>query len=175
MSTRAVIRVETEGGKFVELYHHSDGYPSGVGAELVGLLREFDEGGAVGNYDADYFMARLMEKHPAHYFPTLFKHFDVAYFYRVTIRDDSEVKLSQGIGKWVVHCYEVSEWESDAPDYGFGTHFKEVKDFMQFVDAEIAKEKAEAERAKRAKRERPKSSEVRRAKMPVRAHGVKKA
>ena len=161
MSTRSVIRVETEGGKFVELYHHSDGYPSGVGAELVGLLREFDERGE-GNYDADYFMARLMEKHPAHYFPTLFKHFDVAYFYRVIIRDDSEVKLSQGIGKWVVHCYEVSEWESDAPDYGFGTHFKEVEDFMRFVDAEIAKEKAEAERAKRAKK-------------PARKRGAKKA
>lgn len=46
MSTRCHIAIcrdgnEQEDGKFLHLSHHCDGYPSGVGSELVEYLREY--------------------------------------------------------------------------------------------------------------------------------------
>ena len=41
MSTRASIRI-TEGDGQILLYHHSDGYPEGVGAELKQFLDQKD-------------------------------------------------------------------------------------------------------------------------------------
>lgn len=40
MSTRASIRI-TEGDGQILLYHHCDGYPEGVGAELKEFLKKF--------------------------------------------------------------------------------------------------------------------------------------
>lgn len=61
MSTRAVIARMSNGNplKFVGRYHHWDGYPSGLGAELYGLYRgHFDR-------DLDRMLAVLLDEHPA--------------------------------------------------------------------------------------------------------------
>ena len=61
MSTRAYIRIEKEGSRAVHFHHHSDGYPAGVGQELIRWLREYTgewEPSAIGEYinskDDDY-------------------------------------------------------------------------------------------------------------------------
>ena len=41
MSTRAYIRIKKDGEDAVQFHHHCDGYPSGVGSDLVNLLRRY--------------------------------------------------------------------------------------------------------------------------------------
>ena len=43
MSTRATIKIIQEEWKPVRLYHHSDGYPSGVGRDLKRYLSKFSK------------------------------------------------------------------------------------------------------------------------------------
>lgn len=69
MSTRAYIRIEKDGEQPVHFHHHCDGYPSGVGDELSGWLREYTgewNPQAIGKYindrDSDY---HFIEKGPA--------------------------------------------------------------------------------------------------------------
>lgn len=41
MSTRAYVRIVKKGSEPVHFHHHCDGYPSGVGEDLVSLLKEY--------------------------------------------------------------------------------------------------------------------------------------
>ena len=41
MSTRAYIRIKKEGEGAVNFHHHCDGYPSGVGSDLVNILTQY--------------------------------------------------------------------------------------------------------------------------------------
>ena len=41
MSTRAYVRIIKNGSEPVHFHHHCDGYPSGVGEDLVNLLKDY--------------------------------------------------------------------------------------------------------------------------------------
>lgn len=47
MSTRAHVAIKKKDGEFLHMHHHCDGYPSGVGSELVGILKDFDKSNQV--------------------------------------------------------------------------------------------------------------------------------
>lgn len=69
MSTRAYIRISKEGECAVHFHHHCDGYPSGVGEDLVRLLKQYSGewtpnllGGFINEQDDDF---RFIEKGPS--------------------------------------------------------------------------------------------------------------
>ena len=43
MSTRCNVIVKENDGKFFQLYHHHDGYPEGVGADLEEYIEQMDD------------------------------------------------------------------------------------------------------------------------------------
>ena len=43
MSTRCNVIVKENDGKFFQLYHHHDGYPEGVGADLEEYIEKMDD------------------------------------------------------------------------------------------------------------------------------------
>lgn len=57
MSTRCNIILREEYGRSIYLYHHHDGYPSGVGSLLLGWLRDKSR---LGCWDAEHFATELV-------------------------------------------------------------------------------------------------------------------
>jgi len=54
MSTRATIKIIKKGRKPVWMYHHCDGYPDGVGVDLLDLLSYYDNKKWLPNDLSDY-------------------------------------------------------------------------------------------------------------------------
>ena len=61
MSTRAYIRITKEGAEPIHFHHHCDGYPQGVGAYLVKILKDYKDawepkklGEFINNEDDDF-------------------------------------------------------------------------------------------------------------------------
>lgn len=54
MSTRATIKIVRKGRKPVWMYHHCDGYPDGVGVDLLDLLSYYDNKKWLPNDLSDY-------------------------------------------------------------------------------------------------------------------------
>lgn len=84
MSTRCCIKVIQKLGKKkaeVMLYHHHDGYPEGVGADLVNRSKDF--GKAEGKWFIDDVVNSLVKDINDEYEVTLYNHVDIEYLYTI--------------------------------------------------------------------------------------------
>lgn len=90
MSTRSQIRIKQtficeNKTVYVDLYHHHDGYPEGVGKDL---LKRFANASAechkLSNYcDIDYIVNELIKDAGDEYEFTAYNHLDVEYLYEI--------------------------------------------------------------------------------------------
>ena len=82
MSTRCNILVKEKGYKDIILYHHHDGYPEGVGADLVERFKELF--GRKGNYIFAIILAnQLVKDSEDEYEVTHCIHGDIEYLYTI--------------------------------------------------------------------------------------------
>lgn len=84
MSTRAFIRIIDPGFGKIDLYHHSDGYPDGIGVDLKSVLNHICK-------DPEYGCRDLIQDklglHDATYAPALCLPGDVEYVYVIDCKD----------------------------------------------------------------------------------------
>lgn len=103
MGTRCKVRVSDTSNKHIEFYHHWDGYPEGVGFELLELLNSFPiHKSAYSNeppsveIGLNTFIRALMKlEHGEQYEFDYYRHGDIEYFYYVNLKDRS-IKCVQG-------------------------------------------------------------------------------
>ena len=90
MSTRSQIKV-IHNGKSVELYHHCDGYPEGVGFCLLKILEKEHKG-----WHPSELVTEMVKK--GNFEITFGRHCDIEYYYELNF------------DKEVVNCMEVDNW-----------------------------------------------------------------
>lgn len=95
MSTRCQVRIVQNGYPF-NLYHHFDGYFSGVGRELQLLLRSCldpmkPDQKLTDRVDGDMLAKTLINKDE--YIPTFFNHADIEYFYLIDLDNERYVGM----------------------------------------------------------------------------------
>lgn len=104
MSTRCQIKIfESENEKLghVMLYHHHDGYPEGVGYDLLDLFWNKDKIKLCIPNDIDRVVNKLIKKENDEYEVTVYNHTDIEYLY--------EIDVSTG----KINCYAVNNWDGD--------------------------------------------------------------
>ena len=94
MSTRCQVRI-VENGYPLNLYHHCDGYFSGVGCELQEILKKNKESN--GLCSASYIINDLITHEYSGYEVTFANHGDIEYFYLMDF-DKKEFKAFRTIG-----------------------------------------------------------------------------
>ena len=109
MSTRATIRLK-EKDNVVNLYHHHDGYPKGVGADLKGRLNNDKK-----YWDMYSFATLLIKDNADEYELTSGQHGDEAYAYLI----DFDAKT--------ITCYKIGWDERDWKDIVFHESFDKHK------------------------------------------------
>ena len=104
MSTRATIKIVKKGKDDVWMYHHCDGYPDGVGSELLDFLSHIGD----ENWNQKYISKTLNDEDSSYEF-TSGQHGDEDYAYLIDC-DDHTLK-----------CYSVGwdefEWDEDNIEY----------------------------------------------------------
>ena len=104
MSTRATIKIAKKGKNDVWMYHHCDGYPDGVGSELLDFLSHIGD----ENWNQKYISKTLNDEDSSYEF-TSGQHGDEDYAYLIDC-DDHTLK-----------CYSVGwdefEWDEDNIEY----------------------------------------------------------
>ena len=100
MSTRATIKIAKKGKGDVWMYHHCDGYPDGVGSELLDFLSNIDD----NDWNQKYISANINAEDPSYEF-TSGQHGDEDYAYLIDC------------DKHTLTCYSVGwdefEWSDD--------------------------------------------------------------
>ena len=92
MSTRSVVKV-INNGKSIELYHHCDGYPEGVGYCLLKIMEEYK----TDEYsDINSLVMKMITK--GNFEVTFYNHCDIEYFYELNF------------DKKQVNCMAVNNW-----------------------------------------------------------------
>ena len=122
MSTRCVVRIKRGDVGSVDLYHHCDGYPDGVGVQLLETIERWFEGRPSGHVMCSETLAdRLVKNQDAKlnddgYRITLGKHGDLEYFYEIDFgRADSLTKIK---ALAAVRCWPLRfDWNGDWKDY----------------------------------------------------------
>lgn len=101
MSTRCVVRLKQKIGNKnvkIDLYHHHDGYPTGVGADLVEMF--YDKEKAFYNLDDICDVANfLLKKEDDEYQITVYNHVDIEYLYIIDI-DKKDIKCQAVLMNW---------------------------------------------------------------------------
>ena len=92
MSTRCVVKV-INNGQVVNLYHHCDGYPEGVGFCLLKLMKKYKENETA---DACWFVNKMVKN--GRFEVTFYNHSDIEYYYEMNF-DKMDVK-----------CMSVDNW-----------------------------------------------------------------
>lgn len=118
MSTRCHIIIEKADNDPQFVYHHCDGYPEGVGCELVEILKEYDKDINFADWDQLTIIDRLIQYSSA-YERDEFMHGDEDYIYRI----DCE--------KHTLRCFEYHDddfgQEVDIPANIYGVESVEDK------------------------------------------------
>ena len=78
MSTRATIKIVKKGKDDLWMYHHSDGYPDGVGCELLEFLSNIGD----ENWNQNYISNRINNENSSYEF-TSGQHGDEEYAYLI--------------------------------------------------------------------------------------------
>ena len=92
MSTRCVVKV-INNGRSIDLYHHCDGYPEGVGFCLLKLMKKYSESDYL---DANWIVNKMIKN--GRFETTFYNHSDIDYYYEMDF-DKREVK-----------CMSVDNW-----------------------------------------------------------------
>lgn len=97
MSTRCNIIIKEKDEQPLIIYHHFDGYPEGVGAELKSVIADKIESicGCTGN--KTFILSRILYDFSTQYEETDNIHGDIEYLYVLDIKDDGVL----------YKCYEV--------------------------------------------------------------------
>lgn len=109
MATRSTIKIVKKDETTARMYHHWDGYPEGVGAELenalVGYYNDTEHDGPKTPYE----LAKTINNVDATYEFTTDQHGDEAYAYLIDL------------DKHTIKCYEVGwdefEWKEEKVVY----------------------------------------------------------
>ena len=96
MSTRCCVKVvkkfNDDNVKEVMIYHHHDGYPEGVGADLVNRSKEKWDKYANG-WDIDLIVNDLVKDTDEEYEITCYNHVDIEYLYTIDC-DNKDIKCN---------------------------------------------------------------------------------
>lgn len=93
MSTRSEILIRTKFAndkvEMVKLYHHHDGYPEGVGLDLLERSKVWESHGKNNNnrWEIDEVVNSLIKDAKDEYEFTAYKHTDIEYFYVIDCVD----------------------------------------------------------------------------------------
>lgn len=145
MSTRCVLRVKKGSRESVDIYHHYDGYPEGVGMELVSSLFKIFKEKQLGCMDAEYFVNKLVKNRGLSqdddgFSVTLSTHGDLEFFYELDFGTEDELRdvdIFDRLKCWPLRFDFDGDWE----DYG-ELKEKEV-DLRELWERENAKANAE--------------------------------
>lgn len=98
MSTRSVVRIQ-DGKSFINIYHHWDGYPEGVGLDIVKKFNAFkDNKIIVKGWNADILANTLIkDTEDDGYEATAYIHSDIDFLYVVDLVEHT------------IKCYQVQE------------------------------------------------------------------
>ena len=119
MSTRSVIRLK-QFDRVIDIYHHYDGYPTGVGFDLLAEIDNwFEHRPEDYKADADEFATHLVKNNEATrklkredngYILTVFQHWDAEYLYEIDFGkcvDGRPAGLTKQEMKEALKCYEL--------------------------------------------------------------------
>ena len=122
MSTRCVIRIKRGSVGSVDIYHHCDGYPSGVGVWLLDTIERWFVGRPAGHVlDSEIPANRLVKNEDEKlnddgYEITLAKHVDLEYFYEIDFGDSDSLTKTKALA--AVRCWSLRfDFEGDWKDY----------------------------------------------------------
>ena len=122
MSTRCVIRIKRGQVGSVDLYHHCDGYPDGVGVQLLGTIERWFDGRPGNNtMDSEILANRLVknedkELNDDSYEITLAKHCDLEYFYEIDFGPADDLTKTKALA--ALRCWSLRfDFEGDWKDY----------------------------------------------------------
>lgn len=111
MSTRAHIRIYDEGG-FIQLYHHCDGYPNGIGKDLKSVLHQIC---LYPDYGARDLIQNNLGLNDKAYMPTTCIHGDEEYVYVIDTRDKTIKCFQHYLDETFEECFKA-EREIPIPD-----------------------------------------------------------
>ena len=122
MSTRCVVRIKRGDVGSVDIYHHRDGYPEGVGVQLLGTIERYFEG-KPQNFElwSEELANRLVKNtdkklDDGGYQITLGKHGDLEYFYEIDFGKGDGLTKQKALA--AVRCWPLRfDWDGDWKDY----------------------------------------------------------
>ncbi len=100
MGTRCGIRIIDEAGKYVELYHHWDGYISGVGYDLLDMFYDKESNKLIMDDFIDNLVNKLIKNKD-----------DDGYEFCSATHADIEYMYTINIGKNEITVDEVNNWD----------------------------------------------------------------
>ena len=97
MSTRCNVIVKENDGKFFQLYHHHDGYPEGVGADLEEYIKQMDDDCLVdGKKFLDFLCDPKRDDEYEYEGTNICPHRDIEYLYYIDLQEQ------------FIYCYSIS-------------------------------------------------------------------
>jgi hypothetical protein len=110
MSTRCNIIIKEKNEEPLIIYHHFDGYPEGVGAELKNIVADKIESicGCTGNIKK-YILSRILYDYSSQYEETDNIHGDIEYLYVLDIKDDGVLYKCYDVPISIDYDIETSE------------------------------------------------------------------
>ena len=108
MSTRACIARMDPTGAWAGRYHHTDGYPSGLGRQLWRLLRDIFDG------NTDRMLRALIDDHPAGW-SSLFDRQARCYCHGDRHEPAQEIKSADPVGAFIEWVYAIRPATATGP------------------------------------------------------------
>ena len=102
MSTRAVVKI-INGRKSLELYHHCDGYPEGLGCFLLKEMKKVQDEENYNYKCPEIYLRKWINEF--NFKITLYNHCDIEYYYEFDIKNKK------------VTCKSVNNWGSKMEVY----------------------------------------------------------
>lgn len=140
MGTRSVIRIKRAELGSVDIYHHWDGYPEGVGFKLLNAIENYFDGATSAKVLESERFANMLVKNTAGlddngFDVTLWKHCDIEYFYEIDFGKRDELSKEDALK--AVKCWSVRfDFDCEYDDY------HELKE--EFIDLMPLYEEAKA-------------------------------
>ena len=145
MSTRCVVRVKRGDKSTVDLYHHCEGYPEGVGIALLGTLERFFKNLPKDRVlDSETFINRLVKNedkklNDESYCVTTWKHGDLEFLYELDFGCEDELRWPKAGA--VLKCWPLK--------FGFSCEFEDYDELKgEEINLFEVKTQIEAEEAK---------------------------
>ena len=140
MGTRSVIRIKRAELGSMDIYHHWDGYPEGVGFKLLNAIENYFDGATSAKVFESEQFANMLVKNTAGlddngFDVTLWKHGDIEYFYEIDFGKRDELNKEDALK--AVKCWSVRfDFDGEYDDY------HELKE--EFIDLMPLYEQAKA-------------------------------